>query len=255
MAIDYAGVGWHEGERRMHSLLHVPDQENPTSRGLTPYGIHMLRTSPLLAIGTLDREGRPWTTLLGGEPGFAQYLGQSVLMGVKTVAEGMFDPVVSTLIDTLENGDIAHHEANSRIFSGLAIDLATRSRVKLSGKIIAARLEHDPAAGNRVGDLQLIAKIEESLGRPNYPSSSCTHVTGNLEILDRTFPLVQQPSLHESADTLLGADISYHQCSDQLHNATYLGTLWVERILVGKSLPSSLVPCNAVDPHSYELDY
>ena len=51
MAIDYASnIGWHEGERAVQTLLHVPERENPTSHGITPSGIHTLHISPLLAL-------------------------------------------------------------------------------------------------------------------------------------------------------------------------------------------------------------
>lgn len=65
MAIDYASnLGWHEGEQQMHHMLHVPARENPTSQGLTPHGVRILHMSSLLALATLDDQGRPVGFLL-----------------------------------------------------------------------------------------------------------------------------------------------------------------------------------------------
>ena len=171
MAIDYASnVSWHEGEQQMHSLLHLPDRENPTSYGLTPYGIRILQRSPLLAIGTLDDEGRPWTTLLAGEPGFARYLGRQSIVGVKTLADRVFDPVLSALTGSRHEDEIPQNETDGGIMSGLAINPATRERVKLSGRIVVGSFgqsESNTGEEDNAGIVQLIMKIEHSLGMSN----------------------------------------------------------------------------------------
>ena len=170
MAIDYASnVSWHEGEQQMHTLLHLPEHENPTSYGLAPYGIRILHSSPLLAIGTLDNDGRPWTTLLGGEPGFARYLGRQSIVGVETLADRVHDPALSAL-NSRHQGEITQDETNSRIMSGLAINLATRERFKLSGRIVGGSFgqsESKTSEEDNVGTVQLIMKIEQSLGKSN----------------------------------------------------------------------------------------
>ena len=171
MAIDYAShVSWHEGEQQMHSLLHLPETENPTSYGLAPYGLRILQRSPLLAIGTLDDDGRPWTTLLGGEPGFARYLGRQSIIGVEALADRVFDPVLSALTSSRHQGEITQHETDGRIMSGLAINLATRERVKLSGRIVVGSFgqsESSTDEEDNAGTVQLIMKIEKSLGMSN----------------------------------------------------------------------------------------
>lgn len=167
MAIDYAAdLGWHEGEQQMQNLLHVPPRENPTSQGLAAYCLRMLHISPLLALGTLDEDGRPWTTLLGGEPGFARSLGRSVI-GIKTTVDSKHDPVLRLLIDGQRISQTSHGSTSQPLVSGLAINLATRDRVKLSGTMVAGAFmgleedEHD----DRVSELQMAIRIEQSLGR------------------------------------------------------------------------------------------
>lgn len=142
----------------MYSMLRVPEGENPTSLGLSPYGSHLVHRSPLLALGVLDREGRPWTTILGGEPAFMRPLGQSVV-GVRTLAASGFDPVLELLLDDIHGGDAN----DGRVISGLAIDLATRNRVKLSGRLVPGRLAFE-AHDDSVGKIQLMVKVESSLG-------------------------------------------------------------------------------------------
>lgn len=165
--VQSGSLGWHVGEKKMHSLLHVPHQDNPTAPGLSPYSAHLLRTVPLMALGTLDDDGRPWTTLLGGEPGFARPIGTSVV-GVKTLVDSRYDPVVHFLVGGKQDGDVSEEIPYGRVFSALPIDLATRSRVKISGRMVAGALgsvdskSKDDGAG--IGEAQLVFKIEQSLG-------------------------------------------------------------------------------------------
>lgn len=146
----------------------MPKRGNPTSYGLSPYGARVLQDSPLLAIGTLDDEGLPWTTLLAGEPGFARYLGPSVF-GVETLVNRTFDPVLSVLNSSKNEEGTAQDESNNRMMSGLAINLARRSRVKLSGRLAAGLSGTSKSRGGEddddaVGRVQMIMKVEQSIG-------------------------------------------------------------------------------------------
>lgn len=154
---------WHDGEKYMHALLHVPEIENPTSPGLTPYASHLVMRSPLLALGVLDGEGRPWTTIIGGEPAFMRPLGRS-LVGLRTLVSPRQDPVLELLLGG-ESDEAAREQVNvGRIIAGLPIDLATRNRVKLSGRIVPGQLRFEADEDDGVGEMQLIIKVESSLG-------------------------------------------------------------------------------------------
>ncbi|OCK78738.1 oxidoreductase-like protein [Lepidopterella palustris CBS 459.81] len=170
---------WSAGEERMHQLMHVPDRyDNPTSSMLTPQASWMLQRAPLLAIGTLDDSGRPWTTIWGGKPGFSQPLGSSIV-GSRTFVDRKYDPVVQALVGGRSDGEVVKGEVG-RMVSGLAIDLMSRKRVKLYGRMMAAALapvEHDEDEAyvddvsdlSGQGQLQLVVKIEQSLGNcPKY---------------------------------------------------------------------------------------
>ncbi len=165
-------IEFHEGEVTMRSLLHVPEGDNPTSPGLSPHAARLLHKSSLLAIGTLDEEGRPWTTLLGGEPGFARSLGQSII-GVKILVDRKHDPVLNILLGKQQDGEVYEAGKDGRLMSALGIHLPTRDRVKLWGKMIAGAVSQ-PDTGADVkedvrAEVQLVFAIQQSLGNcPKY---------------------------------------------------------------------------------------
>ena len=160
-------AGWHEGEQKMHSLMHIDSYiENPTSPFLTPGAAHLLQSAPLIALGAKDSKGSVWTTLWGGEPGFARSLGSSIL-GIKTLVDQEHDPVAKALIAEQQDGEVAQERHQKRSVSGLAIDLATRRRVKFAGYMLAAaavRHGTGPADEVKIEEAQLVIKVESSLG-------------------------------------------------------------------------------------------
>src|ERR1700712_108062 len=93
----HMALPWSEGEHRMHELLHVPEYDNPTSGFLSPQAAFMMLQAPLLAVGTLDSQNRPWTTVWGGEHGVSKPLGGN-LMGTRTLVDTRYDPVVEALL-------------------------------------------------------------------------------------------------------------------------------------------------------------
>ena len=170
MSVTYVeSLGWHEGEKAMQSLLHVPEQDNPTASGLTPYGVHVVQKSPLLALGTLDANHRPWTTLLGGQSAFMRRLGGSAIR-VEALFDEKHDPVIKIL--TGRNHEAVEQGRGAPIVSGLPIDLMTRSRLKFSGKLVTGGIDRAGHEGEgkskAVGQGELVIKIEESLGRRHF---------------------------------------------------------------------------------------
>jgi len=160
----------------MHRLLNVPSHDNPTSSLLTAQASFMLQRAPLLAVGTVDDQGRPWTTVWGGESGFSQPLGSSII-GTRTVVDRKNDPVVQALLAGQYDGEIVKSGGPGKMIGGLTIDLAARKRVKIFGRMVAAALDpmeqNEDSHGNNnnstSGQLQLVVKIEQSLGNcPKY---------------------------------------------------------------------------------------
>lgn len=161
----YQAVDFHEGEKMMHKMLRLPERDNPTVPMLSPQASSMLQRAPLLAFGTLDPEGRPWTTVWGGSTNFSQPLGNSII-GVRTAVAAKFDPVVEALVGKNVSGEVVREGGRGRLVSGLAIDLWTRKRVKLAGRMVAGALggEEDDESRKQQGMLQLVARIDETLG-------------------------------------------------------------------------------------------
>ncbi|OWY42759.1 hypothetical protein AALT_g275 [Alternaria alternata] len=167
------GMPWNEGEEKMHHLLRVPPQDNPTSAMLTPQASFMFQRAPLLAFGTLDAQSRPWATLWGGEPGFSEQLGGGFI-GTRTLVDGTNDPVVQALISGNQKGEMTQAKDGGKLVAGLAIDLMTRKRVKTAGRMIAGAIrdidvEIEGEADRKQEQIQLVTKIEQSLGNcPKY---------------------------------------------------------------------------------------
>ncbi|KAG4434833.1 hypothetical protein IFR05_009672 [Cadophora sp. M221] len=165
MAFYEADSSWHAGEKEMHKLLRVPTQDNPTQPYLTPQAANTLIRAPLIALGTLDEEGRPWTTLWGGEAGFSRAIAQGII-GVRTTVDKKYDPVVKVLLGDKADGEVVQVQGTGKMVSGLTINLETRKRVKLYGRMVAGALA---ATEEGVGEVQLVVKIEQSLGNcPKY---------------------------------------------------------------------------------------
>jgi len=111
-----------------------------------------LEEAPLLAIGTVDDEGRPWTSLWGGKPGYVRPVGSSVI-ALSTEVDHKHDPVVTAL---------CRESANNTMFGALTMDLDKRNRWKLCGRAMAGKLQ--ASDGDASALAQLVVQVEQSLG-------------------------------------------------------------------------------------------
>ncbi|USP79502.1 hypothetical protein yc1106_06776 [Curvularia clavata] len=166
------GMPWNEGEDKMHHLLRVPRQDNPTAAMLTPQATFMFQRAPLLAFGALDTQHRPWVTLWGGSPGFSESLGHGMI-GTRSLVDAEYDPVVQAL--TADGKGFEKHEnrEDAKLVAGLAIDLMTRKRVKTAGRLVGCQVQKVVAEGEEDGEpgslIQVVTNIEQSLGNcPKY---------------------------------------------------------------------------------------
>ncbi|KAF9775567.1 hypothetical protein IL306_006308 [Fusarium sp. DS 682] len=159
---------WHAGELAVQKQLKVPQRGNPTFPGLAPqYGIRVTQSS-LVALGTLDSEGRPWTTVWGGHRGFARPVAEGVLAFNSSV-DTRHDPVFRALWDGIDDEGVKQGAINKpnggegKGMAGLSIDLETRDRVKLVGNMIAGATVDEGKA------VQMAMAVTESLGNcPKY---------------------------------------------------------------------------------------
>jgi hypothetical protein len=183
---------FHEGEAAMHHLLKVPPGRNPTAKGLPmPYAMRV-RQSPLVALGTLDDQGRPWTTIWGGERGFAGPVAQGVL-GINSAVDMRHDPVFEALwTNQGDDGIVRPNDGQGKTMSALSIDLETRDRVKLAGVMVAGTVvKHDDA--ERV--VQAAMVVTESLGNcPKYLNTKdvVQHDPAQAELVSDELPLSKE---------------------------------------------------------------
>ncbi|KAK3303565.1 uncharacterized protein B0T15DRAFT_402338 [Chaetomium strumarium] len=160
--------GWHPGEKAIHSLLKVPTsgRQNPTASGLPASYAHRVTVSSLLAVGTLDDQGRPWTCIWGGERGFARAVAQDIL-AMQSLVNKAHDPVVEALLGSVADGEVLQPEDGTTM-SALSIDLETRDRVKLAGKMVVGSVATRQGGGD-IAEAQLAMLVQESLGNcPKY---------------------------------------------------------------------------------------
>lgn len=152
-------TGFHDGEVAMHQILKVQHGGNPTAPGLpVPYAMRVMQ-SPLVAVGTLDKDGQPWTTIWGGQRGFAQPAAKGVLV-LNSVVDRTFDPVFGAFWDGYTDGGMVD---GGKLMSGLSIDLETRDRVKLAGKMLGGVQDDEENSA------QVVMEVSESIGNcPKY---------------------------------------------------------------------------------------
>jgi predicted pyridoxine 5'-phosphate oxidase superfamily flavin-nucleotide-binding protein len=212
---------WNAGEVKMHDLLRVPSQDNPTSTMLTPQASFMLQRGPLLALGTLDSLSRPWTTIWGGSPGFSEPLGGDYI-GTRTLVDGKYDPVVQALVGGAEKEEMLQPKDGGKILSGLAFDLMTRKRVKICGKMVAGTVrkvnvkfgdgQQKEGALEKQDHIQLVVKIDQSMGNcPKYFNQYEVHPT-----IVQSKLLSEGSSLSDEGKTLIGkADMFFLSTSTE----------------------------------------
>jgi NAD(P)H-flavin reductase len=151
-------VPWHKGEEKVHHLLNAPHGDNPTSPYLSPRAAFLVQKCPLLALGALDSQGRPWSTIWGGTAGFAEPVAKSQIK-LQTPVDSNYDPVVQALWVNKHTD-----KYRGKMISALAVDLENRQRVKLYGTMVGGSL-----SDSDTGQAQLVVHIDESLGNcPKY---------------------------------------------------------------------------------------
>ncbi|PHH64747.1 hypothetical protein CDD81_4009 [Ophiocordyceps australis] len=184
---------FHPGETAIRQILKAPATENPTNIGLPAAHAARIAASPLVAVGTLDGRGRPWTTIWGGRRGFAGPLGEDVI-GFGGEVDEKHDPVFAALRgeedeveeDVKEEDEEeenekedneyqelkSKHEADGqpllvegKMMSALAIDLETRDRIKLAGRLVPGSAPTNAGSGA----LRAAMEVTECLGNcPKY---------------------------------------------------------------------------------------
>ncbi len=118
----------HEGERAIHELLGVSEQVEPmVERMLRDFMPDQHREFfarlPFLVVGSLDAQGRPWASLIAGEPGFVSTPDNRTISIRARPLPG--DPLGENLVPGAAVGC-------------LSIEPATRRRNRANGRIAGA---------------------------------------------------------------------------------------------------------------------
>lgn len=142
----------------MHRIMNVPYRTNPTTRFLSPRAAYVLNEAPLLALGAVDEQGRPWTTIWGGKHGFAGPVGESVI-GINSTVDGEYDPVLEALLGDTSEDKVVEYKKKGPIMAGLSINLEIRKRVKLYGSMKVGRVDWKGSSPRA----QLLMDIEGSI--------------------------------------------------------------------------------------------
>ncbi|GAM34422.1 hypothetical protein TCE0_015r01995 [Talaromyces pinophilus] len=221
VTIEQGTLPFNEGEIALQGKFHVPHRDNPTSTFLNQYGQFMVPRAPLIGLGALDDDGRPWSTVWGGETGFSSVIDTDIV-GMRALVDRVHDPVVQSLFGNSKETDGSAIRVNGqdKMISGVTIDLENRKRVKLYGKVIMGTLEDPEDEGKsglvgKRGHAQLVVKIEESLGNcPKY-----LHKKHIVPAIPQPKLISTSPQLSPQAMELINkADCffisSYHQNTD-----------------------------------------
>lgn len=206
---------WHPGEVAVHKLLSAPNStyEKPGSTGLPAPYAYRITGSPLVALGTLDSEDRPWTTILGGERGFARPVARDTL-AVASLIDRQHNPVINALLGGAGDGEVVRPDGG-KAMSALSIDLENRDRVKIAGRMTVGVV----AGKDAVGELQMLVKVEETLGNcPKYMNKKAIRAhLPEPELVSDTLPLSSEAlELVKKADMFFLSSL-YGEAMDTNH--------------------------------------
>ena len=189
----------HDGEVAMHKLLKVPGRyHDPSAPGLPrSLGMRVVQ-SPLVAVGTLDTSGQPWTTLWGGNRGFASVIAEGAI-GMASAVDLAHDPVAEAFWSGSSESTVQPNGGRGEMMSALAIDLETRDRVKLMGLMVACSKGVDEK-------VQMAMVVQQSLG-------NCPKYLNKKRVVEHSLaPVLVSESLPlcaEAVDLLYTADLFF----------------------------------------------
>ncbi|KAF9946711.1 hypothetical protein BGZ72_011207 [Mortierella alpina] len=162
---------WHSGERKMQDLIHVRDAVQNSSSFFRPFlTTQMQDFVPGLNyffIGTLDKQGRPWVSILTGPLGFLhspdiKTLEIKTRLHINTIETEHCDP--DPLFFNLLNGET--FKDGKHMWGGVALDFTNRRRNKMNGVLYPRDVL---AADQSSGELHVRLTVEQTIGNcPKY---------------------------------------------------------------------------------------
>ena len=122
---------FHRGEKEIQSRLGKRDEMERLGRKVVRDHLpqehrEFFPSLPFLILGTVDAAGRPWASVLAGQPGFVRAVDTGTLdINARTIYG---DPAGDALVEGTDVGI-------------LGIDLQTRARTRVNGKVIRRRAD------------------------------------------------------------------------------------------------------------------
>ncbi len=116
---------YHSGEHKVQKRAGAVETANHMSRMIHPVIAHVfvdfIQSQPMVILGSADRHGMAWASILCGKPGFMEVMDERTLRVNALPADA--DPLRENLRDSPELGL-------------LVIDFPTRRRLRLNGSVI-----------------------------------------------------------------------------------------------------------------------
>ena len=116
---------YHSGEHKLQERVGAVESANNVSRMIHPVIAHVfvdfIQSQPMVILGSVDRHGMAWASILCGNPGFMEVMDERTLR-VNALPDDA-DPLHENLRDSPELGL-------------LVIDFSTRRRLRLNGSVI-----------------------------------------------------------------------------------------------------------------------
>jgi hypothetical protein len=203
-------VDFHRGELAVQDRVGVRQQAAKVGgsihRAIPPAGGTFLEQRSFVVLATADRDGRPWASILTGAPGFASAP----------------HPLEARIHALPTPGDPLGENVESSRFAGLlAIDLATRRRMRVNGTM------------DRGADGEIVIRVEQAYSNcPKYIQrrTAESEEPGPTARLVRRADLLteEQRAWLRRADTFFIATVSPDEGADASHRGGMPGFIQVE---------------------------
>lgn len=203
---------YHEGELAIQTMASERTNADRNGRAIAdsimPGALKFIAQQPMLVLASVDPDGNVWSSLLTGPQGFAQAPDQrTVQLDLSEARSHDRDP----LWDNIE------HHPNVGM---LAIDLATRRRLRINGRInpqgaTAYELQVSEAYPNCPQYIQR-RHLNDSIGRDDQDTNAFAVLEGHTLTAD-------QRRWIESADTFFVASVHPERGADASHRGGHTG--------------------------------
>ncbi|KAG0316533.1 hypothetical protein BGZ99_006837 [Dissophora globulifera] len=211
---------WHDGERKIQDLLHVREAVEGASRIFRPYLTHQqehfVAGLKYIYLGTLDKEGRPWVSMVTGPRGFMGN-SQGLTLEVKTIM-----PPSDPIFANLNRGEVCRN--GSHKFGGISIDFTNRRRNKINGAAFPAEIL---VADEETGELHVRFTVEQTIG--NCPKYVTIRKMGPTKGYARHLDSVEKPPALAASGGYDGPELS-EEAKAVIHQADclFLSTRYID---------------------------